>query len=132
MGLICPIFVSDIPVGDINAFSSLVFLHDFRVRNQVGYFVHENCQSDNFLFTFIHSDIFNAPANQPRYKHHDKSRRDLKAVQLYRSPADRLKEIVYREKDHKDFVALDTSPLNCAMARHSGSSGKTVRASQRS
>lgn len=38
---------------------------------------------------------------------HDKSRWDLKAVQLYRSPADRLKEIVYRKKYHKDFVALD-------------------------
>jgi lipopolysaccharide transport system ATP-binding protein len=30
-----------------------------------------------------------------------------KQFKLYRSPADRLKEIVYRKKYHKDFVALD-------------------------
>ncbi len=30
-----------------------------------------------------------------------------KQFKLYRSPADRLKEIVYRRKYHKDFVALD-------------------------
>lgn len=30
-----------------------------------------------------------------------------KKFKLYRSPADRLKEIVYRGKYHKDFVALD-------------------------
>ena len=30
-----------------------------------------------------------------------------KQFRLYRSPADRLKEIVYRKKYHKDFVALD-------------------------
>jgi lipopolysaccharide transport system ATP-binding protein len=30
-----------------------------------------------------------------------------KQFKLYRSPADRLKEIVYRKKYHKDFLALD-------------------------
>jgi ABC-type polysaccharide/polyol phosphate transport system ATPase subunit len=30
-----------------------------------------------------------------------------KQFKLYRSPADRLREIVYRKKYHKDFVALD-------------------------
>jgi lipopolysaccharide transport system ATP-binding protein len=30
-----------------------------------------------------------------------------KQFKLYRSPADRLKEVVYRKKYHKDFVALD-------------------------
>lgn len=30
-----------------------------------------------------------------------------KQFKLYRSPANRLKEIVYRRKYHKDFVALE-------------------------
>jgi ABC-type polysaccharide/polyol phosphate transport system ATPase subunit len=30
-----------------------------------------------------------------------------KKFKLYRSPADRLKEILFRKQYHKDFVALD-------------------------
>jgi len=30
-----------------------------------------------------------------------------KQFKLYRSPADRLKEILFRKKYHKDFVALE-------------------------
>ena len=48
-----------------------------------------------------------------------------KQFKLYRSPADRLKEIVYRKKYHKDFVALDNiSPISsrsaCGRSRRSG------------
>ena len=30
-----------------------------------------------------------------------------KTFKLYRSPADRIKEILFRKQYHKDFIALD-------------------------
>jgi lipopolysaccharide transport system ATP-binding protein len=34
-----------------------------------------------------------------------------KKFKLYRSPADRLKEIIFRKKYHKDYLALDNISL---------------------
>ncbi len=50
-----------------------------------------------------------------------------KQFKLYRSPADRLKEIVYRRKYHKDFVALDNISFEVKNGETLGISGQKRR-----
>jgi lipopolysaccharide transport system ATP-binding protein len=47
-----------------------------------------------------------------------------KKYKLYRSPADRLKEIIFRQKYHKDFVALDSISFEVAPGQALGIIGQ--------
>jgi ATPase subunit of ABC transporter with duplicated ATPase domains len=58
--------------------------------------------ASRFEIFFMHPRI-----NHDTRIHDKKSKGSRKQFKLYRSPTDRLKEILFRKKYHKDFVALD-------------------------